>query len=84
MTLLIGTDEAGYGPNLGPLVVAATAWRIAGAPEAADATLAAAFAATAATVAARTATRSSRASTSSSSPVRSLPITSTVRATKGK
>jgi hypothetical protein len=30
MTLLvIGTDEAGYGPNLGPLVVAATVWRVA-------------------------------------------------------
>jgi hypothetical protein len=28
MTLLIGTDEAGYGPNLGPLVVASTAWRV--------------------------------------------------------
>ena len=28
MTLLIGTDEAGYGPNLGPLVVAASAWRL--------------------------------------------------------
>ena len=28
MTLVIGTDEAGYGPNLGPLVVAATAWRV--------------------------------------------------------
>jgi len=28
MTLLIGTDEAGYGPNLGPLVVAASAWRM--------------------------------------------------------
>ena len=27
MGLLIGTDEAGYGPNLGPLVVAATIWR---------------------------------------------------------
>lgn len=26
MTLVVGTDEAGYGPNLGPLVVAATAW----------------------------------------------------------
>lgn len=26
MHLLIGTDEAGYGPNLGPLVVAASAW----------------------------------------------------------
>lgn len=24
--ILIGTDEAGYGPNLGPLVVTATAW----------------------------------------------------------
>ena len=30
MTLLIGTDEAGYGPNLGPLVVAASAWHIEG------------------------------------------------------
>jgi ribonuclease HII len=28
MTLVIGTDEAGYGPNLGPLVVAATAWLV--------------------------------------------------------
>ncbi|MFM9010100.1 MAG: hypothetical protein ACKON8_04310, partial [Planctomycetota bacterium] len=26
MTLIVGTDEAGYGPNLGPLVVAATLW----------------------------------------------------------
>jgi len=25
---LIGTDEAGYGPNLGPLVVSATVWRV--------------------------------------------------------
>ncbi len=25
---LIGVDEAGYGPNLGPLVVGATAWRL--------------------------------------------------------
>lgn len=32
--LLVGTDEAGYGPNLGPLVVAASAWRVdAGAEE---------------------------------------------------
>ncbi len=28
MTLLIGTDEAGYGPNLGPLVVGLSAWQI--------------------------------------------------------
>jgi len=27
MTLLVGTDEAGYGPNLGPLVVSASVWR---------------------------------------------------------
>ncbi|MEI7781546.1 MAG: hypothetical protein WCJ18_06425, partial [Planctomycetota bacterium] len=36
MTIVIGTDEAGYGPNLGPLVVAATAWRIEAAPAAAE------------------------------------------------
>jgi ribonuclease HII len=30
MRLMIGTDEAGYGPNLGPLVVTATAWRCDG------------------------------------------------------
>ncbi|MFM9058103.1 MAG: hypothetical protein ACKOSQ_03060 [Planctomycetaceae bacterium] len=44
MTLVIGTDEAGYGPNLGPLVVAATAWHVAAPPEAAEALLAAAVA----------------------------------------
>jgi hypothetical protein len=27
-TYLIGTDEAGYGPNLGPLVVSATLWEL--------------------------------------------------------
>ena len=27
MTYLLGTDEAGYGPNLGPLVVSATLWQ---------------------------------------------------------
>ncbi len=29
MGILIGMDEAGYGPNFGPLVVAATAWHCA-------------------------------------------------------
>ncbi len=33
-TLLIGIDEAGYGPNLGPLCVAATAWEVSLAPAA--------------------------------------------------
>ena len=28
MSYLIGTDEAGYGPNLGPLIVAANVWHI--------------------------------------------------------
>src|SRR3990170_2390857 len=28
MGILIGMDEAGYGPNFGPLVVAATAWEV--------------------------------------------------------
>ncbi len=44
VTLVIGTDEAGYGPNLGPLVVAATAWQLAAAPEAVESVLAAAVA----------------------------------------
>lgn len=26
---MLGTDEAGYGPNLGPLCIAATAWQVA-------------------------------------------------------
>jgi len=33
MAYLIGTDEAGYGPNLGPLVISATAWEV---PQGAD------------------------------------------------
>lgn len=28
MTLLIGADEAGYGPNLGPLLISTTTWRV--------------------------------------------------------
>jgi hypothetical protein len=28
MAYLIGTDEAGYGPNLGPLVISATVWHV--------------------------------------------------------
>lgn len=28
MAYLVGTDEAGYGPNLGPLVVAASVWHV--------------------------------------------------------
>ena len=29
MAYFIGTDEAGYGPNLGPLVISATLWHVA-------------------------------------------------------
>ncbi len=29
MPFIIGTDEAGYGPNLGPLVIGATLWQVA-------------------------------------------------------
>ena len=48
MTLVIGTDEAGYGPNLGPLVVAATAWQVEAPPEEVERTIQAAVAAVAA------------------------------------
>jgi hypothetical protein len=33
---VLGTDEAGYGPNLGPLVVGASAWRVPSRPAAAQ------------------------------------------------
>ncbi|MEO2017664.1 MAG: hypothetical protein ABGZ53_25195 [Fuerstiella sp.] len=36
MPLVIGTDEAGYGPNLGPLVITATSWTIPEGAEPAD------------------------------------------------
>jgi ribonuclease HII len=36
MPLLIGLDEAGYGPNLGPLVIAATVWDVTGDPRRRD------------------------------------------------
>jgi ribonuclease HII len=29
MVFVLGTDEAGYGPNLGPLCIAASAWKLA-------------------------------------------------------
>ena len=32
MGLVIGMDEAGYGPNLGPLVISVTAWDVPGDP----------------------------------------------------
>lgn len=34
--LVIGMDEAGYGPNLGPLVISATVWRVTGDPRHTD------------------------------------------------
>lgn len=36
MGLLIGMDEAGYGPNLGPLVVTVTVWEVPGSPREID------------------------------------------------
>lgn len=36
MAWLVGVDEAGYGPNLGPLVIAVTAWRFDAAGEPPD------------------------------------------------
>src|SRR5689334_1036638 len=30
MAYILGTDEAGYGPNLGPLVISATLWQTPG------------------------------------------------------
>ncbi len=36
MGLLIGMDEAGYGPNLGPLVMTVTVWEVPGSPSELD------------------------------------------------
>jgi hypothetical protein len=36
MGLIIGMDEAGYGPNLGPLVVTVTVWEVPGQPRDTD------------------------------------------------
>lgn len=36
MPYLIGVDEAGYGPNLGPLVISASVWRVEGVPTKCD------------------------------------------------
>ena len=36
MPYLIGIDEAGYGPNLGPLVITATVWRVESAADQTD------------------------------------------------
>lgn len=32
MCVIIGMDEAGYGPNFGPLVISVTAWEVPGSP----------------------------------------------------
>lgn len=44
-TLVVGTDEAGYGPNIGPLVVGASVWRADAAPDDVEPMFAAAAAA---------------------------------------
>lgn len=36
MGIVIGMDEAGYGPNLGPLVVSVTVWEVTGVPQQTD------------------------------------------------
>ena len=36
MPYLIGIDEAGYGPNLGPLVISGSVWRVGEAPQECD------------------------------------------------
>lgn len=36
MGIVIGMDEAGYGPNLGPLVVTVTVWEVQGSPTKVD------------------------------------------------
>ncbi len=36
MGIVIGMDEAGYGPNLGPLVITATVWQVPGDPRTTD------------------------------------------------
>lgn len=36
MGYLVGTDEAGYAPNLGPLVISATVWSVPGDPNGVD------------------------------------------------
>lgn len=36
MGYIVGTDEAGYAPNLGPLVISATVWSVPGEPRAVD------------------------------------------------